>query len=80
MQQNETKSDNSYLLVDGKVVKTINASNFIVEIKNGMQIPASVCGKMNYNYIRVIEGDHVVVKISRYNRNQGIITFRKLKK
>lgn len=63
-----------------KVVKTINSSNCIVESKNDMKIPAYICGKMNHNYIRVIEGDEVIVKISKYDTYKGIIAFRKLKK
>ena len=63
--------------VEGKVLEIIPGGKFKVELENGHIIEAHVSGKMRMNYIRIIEGDNVVIELSPYDLTRGRITYRK---
>ena len=69
-----SKSD--VITVDGVIVKALPSSMFQVKLDNGVTILASISGKIRKNYIRILEGDKVVVEISPYDLTRGRITFR----
>lgn len=49
---------------------------FRVELENGHNVLATIAGKMRKHRIRILEGDHVKVEVSRYDLDRGRITFR----
>lgn len=62
--------------VKGTVVESLPDTMFRVELQNGHEVIAYLCGKMRKYYIRILEGDTVQVEISPYDLTKGRITYR----
>ena len=62
--------------LEGKVVETLPNTTFKVELENGLQILATISGKLRMNYIKILTGDKVKVQMSPYDLNRGRITWR----
>ena len=60
----------------GKVVEALPNTQFRVELENGHSIIAHISGKMRKNYIRLVPGDRVEVKMTPYDLSKGRISFR----
>ena len=63
--------------VEGKVIEVLPGYKFKVELTNKHIVEAHVSGKMRMNYIRIIEGDNVVLELTPYDLTHGRITYRK---
>ena len=63
--------------VEGKVIEVLPGYKFKVELTNKHIVEAHVSGKMRMNYIRIIEGDNVVIELTPYDLTHGRITYRK---
>ena len=61
----------------GKVVETLPAAQFRVELENGHSIIAHVSGKMRKHYIKLVPGDEVEVEMTPYDLTKGRISYRK---
>jgi translation initiation factor IF-1 len=61
---------------EGVVVDVMPNAQFVVELKNGHQINATISGKLRINNIRILQGDKVTVELSPYDLNRGRITWR----
>jgi translation initiation factor IF-1 len=61
---------------DGKVVDLAGGGVYRIELENGAQVSAKVCGKMKKFKIRVLLGDRVSVGISPYDITHGLILKR----
>ncbi|MCX7704799.1 MAG: translation initiation factor IF-1 [bacterium] len=70
----EKKTDK--ITLTGTINKALPGTCFIVDLENGMQVTAHLCGKMRLNYIKIIPGDKVVVEISPYDITKGRIIKR----
>ena len=53
---------------------------FKVELENGVVINAHISGKMRKNFIRILQGDKVMVEISTYDLSKGRIIYRSVNK
>jgi translation initiation factor IF-1 len=62
--------------LEGIIKKILPATNFEVELENGHEIIAHLCGKMRMNYIKIVPGDKVIVEISPYDLKRGRIIKR----
>lgn len=62
--------------VEGKVTTCLPNTVFRVELTNGHEVMAHLCGKMRKHYIRIVPGDKVLVELSPYDLGHGRITFR----
>ena len=62
--------------VEGKVVEALPNAVFWVELGNGHRVLAHVSGKIRLNFIRVLNGDRVLVELSPYDLGRGRITYR----
>jgi len=60
----------------GTVKEVLPNTTFRVELENGHDVLAYVSGKMRKNYIRILQGDRVVVDLSPYDLTRGRITYR----
>lgn len=69
-------SKDDLIQIDGKVIDVTGGGNYRIELDNGMEITARLCGKMKRFKIRVIVGDKVTVGVSPYDPSHGLITFR----
>ncbi len=49
---------------------------FRVTAENGLQILATISGRMRRYYIRILPGDRVTVEVSPYDPSRGRITYR----
>lgn len=62
--------------VEGKVTTCLPNTVFRIELTNGHEVLAHLCGKMRKHYIRIVPGDRVLVELSPYDLGHGRITFR----
>lgn len=62
--------------LDGTVQELLPNLTFRVELQNGMQVLAHLCGKMRMKNIRVLVGDVVTVEISPYDLTKARIIYR----
>lgn len=60
-------------------MQVLPSTLFKVHLENGMEILATLSGKMRQNRIRILLGDHVVMEVSPYDLTRGRITWRKRK-
>ncbi len=64
------------LEVEGTITQALANAMFRVELPNGHLVLAHISGKMRKNFIRVLQGDRVLVDLSPYDLSRGRITFR----
>ncbi len=62
--------------LEGTVVEALPNTMFKVDIGNGHVILATISGKLRMNYIRILPGDKVTIKMSPYDLTRGRITWR----
>lgn len=62
--------------VVGSVSQVLPGTMFRVELPNGHEVLAHICGKMRKNFIRISVGDRVSVEMSPYDLNKARIIFR----
>ena len=69
-----SKSD--VIEITGKVIEKLPNAMFQVELENGHQVLAHICGKLRMNYIRILPGDKVTIELSPYDLSKGRIIWR----
>lgn len=62
--------------MQGTILETLPNTMFRVQLENGHIVMAHISGKMRKNYIRILTGDKVTVKLTPYDLTKGRITFR----
>ena len=62
--------------VEGPVTEALPADMFRVELGNGHNVLAYLCGKMRRFRTRVLLGDTVLVEMSPYDLERGRIVYR----
>lgn len=67
--------------LDGTVTDIFPGAKFEVTIsqensENTMKVICTLSGKLRKNYIRIVAGDSVTVRISPYDLTKGIIVWR----
>jgi translation initiation factor IF-1 len=63
--------------MEGSVIEALPNAMFKVALDGGIEILATVSGKIRMNNIRIIPGDRVEVELSPYDLTKGRITFRR---
>lgn len=58
------------------VVEKLSRASFRVELAGGRRILATVSGLLRLKFTRIVPGHHVVVSVSPYDLNKGIIIQR----
>ena len=61
---------------EGDVIKALPNAMFKVMLDNGLEILCVISGKIRQNYIKILEGDRVVVEMSPYDLTRGRIVTR----
>ena len=62
--------------VTGVVLESLPNAMFRVELENRHRVLAHVSGKMRKNFIRILNGDRVLIELSPYDLTRGRITYR----
>jgi translation initiation factor IF-1 len=62
--------------IQGEVIESLPNAMFRVKVQTGQIILAHLAGKLRMHYIRILEGDKVIVQISPYDLTRGRITRR----
>ena len=62
--------------LEGTVIEALPNTMFKVQVEGGHVILATISGKLRMNYIRILQGDKVVVEMSPYDLTKGRITWR----
>jgi translation initiation factor IF-1 len=70
----EPKDDK--LEFQGTVEEALPNAMFRVLADNGLQVLATISGRMRRFYIRILPGDRVTVEVSPYDPARGRITYR----
>ncbi|TSC92542.1 MAG: translation initiation factor IF-1 [Candidatus Berkelbacteria bacterium Licking1014_7] len=60
----------------GRVIEALPDVRFRVELESGQEIIAYLAGKMRLHYIKLVEGDSVLVEMSPYDLTKGRIIRR----
>jgi translation initiation factor IF-1 len=61
---------------DEKVVDQVGGGIYRIELDNGFQVTAKLCGKMKRFRIRIVIGDKVTVGLSPYDPTHGLVLHR----
>lgn len=67
---------NDAIKINGTVKEVLNANSYKVQLENGIEVMASVSGKMRLHKIQILQGDTVQVELSPYDLTRGRITYR----
>jgi translation initiation factor IF-1 len=70
----EPKTDK--LEFDGIVQEALPNAMFRVGVQAGLDVLATISGRMRRYYIRILPGDRVTVEVSPYDPTRGRITYR----
>ena len=70
------KNKEDAIVLEGKITESLPNAMFRVELENGHTVLAHISGKMRMNYIRILPGDKVQVKLTPYDLTRGRITYR----
>ena len=62
--------------LSGTVTDNLPGAMFKVLLENGIEIIATISGKIRKNSIRILVGDSVTVEVSAYDPTRGRITWR----
>jgi len=62
--------------VEGTVIEPLPNAMFRVELADGHKVLAHVSGKIRLHYIKILNGDKVLVELSPYDLSRGRITYR----
>lgn len=68
---------NDAIKMDGTIKEVVNANSYKVLLQNGIEVMASVSGKMRMHKIQILPGDIVQVELSPYDLTRGRITYRR---
>lgn len=69
-------SKDDLVQLEGKVTDAGAGGFYKVELENGVEVRAKLCGKMRRFNIRVVVGDKVTVGVSPYDTSHGLIMYR----
>jgi translation initiation factor IF-1 len=72
----QTKTSKQKIEALGTVTDALPGTKFMVELDNGHEVMAYLCGKMRRYYIRILLGDRVRVELSPYDLERGRIVYR----
>lgn len=64
------------ITLKGEVLEALPNTMFKVKLETGNEILAHLAGKLRINYIRIVEGDRVIVEMSPYDLTKGRIIRR----
>lgn len=64
------------IIKEGLVKEALMAGMFKVELEDGIEVLASLSGKIRKNRIRVFAGDKVKLEFSPHDLSLGRITYR----
>lgn len=70
------KSNKKHLEKQGMVTELLPNATFRVKLNEGEEIIAHLSGRMRLNFIRVLQGDRVLIEMSPYDTTKGRITKR----
>lgn len=73
---NTRRQRQDILTVQGEITDALGYDNYRVALDNGVEILATIAGKMRQNHIRVVPGDRVELELSVYDLTRGRITRR----
>ena len=69
-------ADKELIKMEGVVEEALPNTTFKVRLENDHEVLAHISGRMRVNYIRLITGDKVILKMSPYDLSKGRITKR----
>lgn len=62
--------------MEGVVVDSLPSATFKVRLENGHEVLGHISGKMRVHYIRLLQGDKVIIEMSPYDLSKGRIVQR----
>ena len=74
--ERDPSAEGNKLSLDGVVQEAMPSAMFRVTCDNGLQVLATISGRLRKYYIKILPGDRVTVEVSPYDPNRGRITYR----
>lgn len=62
--------------MEGEVIEALPNLMFRVKLESGQMVLAHLSGRMRLHFIKILEGDRVLVEISPYDLSRGRIIRR----
>jgi len=62
--------------MEGVVAESLPSATFKVRLENGHEVLGHISGKMRVHYIRLLQGDKVIIELSPYDLSKGRIVQR----
>jgi len=70
------KKEDVIVVKGAEILEKVFAKTYKVKLPNGAVITAKLSGKLSFNKINIIPGDHVTIELSVYDLTNGRITYR----
>jgi len=68
--------DKDIIEFEGEVVEALPNALFKIKLDSGQEIMGHLSGKMRMHYIRLVEGDRVLVEMTPYDLSKGRVKRR----
>jgi translation initiation factor IF-1 len=68
--------DKDIIEFEGEVIEALPNALFKIKLDSGQEIMGHLSGKMRMHYIRLVEGDRVLVEMTPYDLSKGRIKRR----
>jgi translation initiation factor IF-1 len=68
--------DKDIIEFEGEVIEALPNALFKIQLDSGQEIMGHLSGKMRMHYIRLVEGDRVLVEMTPYDLSKGRIKRR----
>lgn len=76
---NKDKNNSDFTIMRGKIDRVLPKGEFKVKLETKVgehYVQCRPSGKMRTHYIKMIEGDKVMVKMTPYDLTKGVIVYR----
>lgn len=64
------------ITIEGEAIETLPNALFRVKLDTGPEVLAHLSGRLRIHYIKIVEGDRVIVEMSPYDLTKGRIIRR----
>ena len=69
-------NDKELIKIEGVIIETLPSTTFKVKLDNGHEVLAHISGRMRVHYIRLLQGDRVLMEMSPYDLTRGRVVQR----
>lgn len=64
------------IIVEGNVIEPLGGIRFRCKLDSGDEVIATICGKLQKHFIKILPADRVQLEVSPYDLTRGFIKYR----